>query len=185
MKSSLNRTECVKAATYVFCQTCENSTSGNYYIPINEVERYLGKEINEEAFYKICTIIRQDFELQVLDVNENDDEYAWGEAEFNMNIGTNYILYEEKMNSESDEDEEWDDEDEDKKPEPSKMSLTIEYISKENGMLYIRFDADKETAESRISLFCHDDNTGSHDITVSQEQLQQHFIETKRYMEEQ
>ena len=185
MKSSLNRTECVKAATYVFCQTCENSTSGNYYIPINEVERYLGKEINKEAFYKICTIIRQDFELQVLDVNENDDEYAWGEAEFNMNIGTNYILYEEKMNSESDEDEEWDDEDEDKKPEPSKMSPTIEYISKENGMLYVRFNADEGDAEKQVLLFCHDDDTGSHDITVSQEQLQQHFIETKRYMEEQ
>ena len=190
MKSSLNRTECVKAATYVFCQTCENSTSGNYYIPINEVEKYLGEKINEEAFYKICAIIRQDFELQVLDVNENDDEYAWGEAEFNMNIGTNYILYEEKMNSESDEDEEWDDEDggededEDKKPVSSKMSLTIEYISKENGMLYIRFDADEGDTEKRVSLFCHDDDTGSHDTTVSQEQLQQHFIEIKRYMEE-
>lgn len=188
MKSSLNRTECVKAATYVFCQTCENSTSGNYYIPINEVEKYLGEKINEEAFYKICAIIRQDFELQVLDVNENDDEYAWGEAEFNMNIGTNYILYEEKMNSESDEDEEWDDEDggegEDKKPVSSKMSLMIEYISKENGMLYIRFDADEGDTEKRVSLFCHDDDTGSHDTTVSQEQLQQHFIEIKRYMEE-
>ena len=116
MKSSLNKTECAKAATYVFCQACENSTSGNYYIPIEEVEEYVGKEINEEAFYKICATIRLEFETQVLDVNEDDDEYAWEEGEFNMNIGTNYILHEEEMNSESDEDEEWDeegDEDED------------------------------------------------------------------------
>lgn len=111
MKSSLNKTECVKAATYVFCQTCENSTSGNFYISIEEVEEYIGKEINEEAFYKICTTIRLEFEDQVLDVNEDDDEYAWEEGEFNMNIGTNYVLYEEEMNSESDEDEEWFEED--------------------------------------------------------------------------
>lgn len=123
MKSSLNYTECVKAATYVFCQTCENSTSGSYYIPIDEVAEYLGKEINEEAFYKICTTIRLDFELQVLDVNENDDEYAWGEGEFNMNIGTNYVLYEEKMNSESDEEE--DDEEEEE--------LTDEYYEDQFG----------------------------------------------------
>ena len=71
-----------------------------------------------------------------------------------------------------------------KTPEPPKMSLTIEYISKKDGMLYIRFDADEGAAEERVSLFCHDDDTGSHDITVSQEQLQKHFIEIKRYMEE-
>ena len=71
-----------------------------------------------------------------------------------------------------------------KKPEPPEMSLTIEYISKKDGMLYIRFDADAGTAENRVSLFCHDDDTGGHDITVSQEQLQKHFIEIKRYMEE-
>lgn len=71
-----------------------------------------------------------------------------------------------------------------KKPEPPKMSLTIEYISKKDGMLYIRFDADEEAAENRVSLFCHDDDTGGHDTIVSQEQLQKHFIEIKRYMEE-
>ena len=71
-----------------------------------------------------------------------------------------------------------------KTPEPPKMSLTIEYISKKDGMLYIRFDADEGAAEERVSLFCHDDDTGSHDITVSQEQLKKHFIEIKRYMEE-
>ena len=71
-----------------------------------------------------------------------------------------------------------------KKPEPPKMSLTIEYISKKDGMLYIRFDADEEAAGNRVSLFCHDDDTGGHDTTVSQEQLQKHFIEIKRYMEE-
>lgn len=71
-----------------------------------------------------------------------------------------------------------------KKPEPPEMSLTIEYISKKDGMLYIRFDADKDPAEKRVSLFCHDDDTGGHDTTVSQEQLQKHFIEIKRYMEE-
>jgi RNA binding exosome subunit len=71
-----------------------------------------------------------------------------------------------------------------KTPEPPKMSLTIEYVSKENGMLYIRFDADAGAAEERVSLFCHDDDTGSHDTVVSQEQLKKHFIEIKRYMEE-
>lgn len=71
-----------------------------------------------------------------------------------------------------------------KTPEPPKMSLTIEYISKKDGMLYIRFDADEGAAEERVSLFCHDDDTGGHDTTVSQEQLKQHFIEIKRYMEE-
>ena len=71
-----------------------------------------------------------------------------------------------------------------KKPELPEMTLTIEYISKEDGMTYIRFDADREEKEERVSLFCHDDDTGAHDIIVSQEELKAKFTEIKRYMED-
>jgi hypothetical protein len=88
----LTQTNYRNAATYVFCHTCLESTSGNLYIPISEVENYLGIKISEKDFYKICNTIREEFRDQVLDVNEDDDEYAWEEGEFNMNIGTDYVL---------------------------------------------------------------------------------------------
>jgi hypothetical protein len=106
----MKRADYVKAATYLFCETCQRSTSGNLYIEIEEVEQYLNNRISEEQFIKICDEVRKNFPLQVLDINENDDEYAWTEGEFNMNIGTDYLLHEEEMNSLSYE-EECEDED--------------------------------------------------------------------------
>lgn len=63
-------------------------------------------------------------------------------------------------------------------------TLTIEYRSKVDNMLYIRFDADQVPNEKRISLFCHDDPTGCHDRTISSEDLAQNYTEINRYMEE-
>ena len=89
----LTQTNYRNAATYVFCHACLESTSGNLCVPILDVELYLGTPISEKDFYKICNTIREEFRDQVLDVNEDDDEYAWRQCEFNINIGTDYVLY--------------------------------------------------------------------------------------------
>ena len=66
--------------------------------------------------------------------------------------------------------------------EITEMSLTIEYKNNENGKTYIRFDAEEH--QERISLFCHDDDSGAGDITISLEELNKNYTEIKRYMEE-
>lgn len=63
-------------------------------------------------------------------------------------------------------------------------TLTIEYRSKVDGLMYIRFDADQAPDEERIVLYCHDDQTGCHDRTVSAAELAENYTEVKRYMEE-
>ncbi len=97
----LKKNEIVKCATYVYETTCENSCEGSYYIPIADVEDYIGKEIEEKDFYKICDTIREKFSEAVIDVNEDEDEDAWDEGEFNMNVDEDYLIDEE----DGDEDE--------------------------------------------------------------------------------
>lgn len=88
----LTQTNYRNAATYVFCHACLESTTGNLCIPILDVELCLGTPISEKDYYKICNTIREEFRDQVLDVNEDDDEHAWRKCEFNINIGTDYVL---------------------------------------------------------------------------------------------
>jgi hypothetical protein len=96
-----------RAGIYLFDRTCEESTSGNLYIPIEEVEEYVGEKMTKEDFINICNIVREDYEDKVLDVNENDDDYAWSLGEFNMNIGTEYLSnWEEEDDDNEDEEEE-------------------------------------------------------------------------------
>lgn len=64
------------------------------------------------------------------------------------------------------------------------MSLTIEYRNKQNGMLYIRFDADQDQDNNGVRLYCHDDDSGDSDVDVSWEDLKENYTEVNRYMEE-
>lgn len=63
-------------------------------------------------------------------------------------------------------------------------TLTIEYRSKLDNMLYIRFDADLVPDEERVTIYCHDDPTGCHDKTISAADLAENYTEVKRYKEE-
>lgn len=63
------------------------------------------------------------------------------------------------------------------------MSLTIEYKHKNSGLHYIRFNADGNSEDSKISLYCCDDDTGAHDVTITVEMLQDYEVIDER-MEE-
>ncbi len=64
------------------------------------------------------------------------------------------------------------------------MSLTIEYRNKINGMLYIRFDADRDHDNNGVRLYCNDDDSGASDVDVSWEDLKENYTEVNRYKEE-
>ena len=66
----------------------------------------------------------------------------------------------------------------------NEMTLTIEYRSKIDGMLYLQFDADHHVKNSKVGLYCHDDPSGEHDKIVSEEELQKNFVKLKEYMED-
>ena len=70
-----------------------------------------------------------------------------------------------------------------KKP-VNEMTLTVEYRSKIDGLLYLQFDADHHVKNSKVGLYCHDDPSGKHDKTVSGKELRKNFIKLREYMED-
>lgn len=66
----------------------------------------------------------------------------------------------------------------------NEMTLTVEYRSKIDGLMYLQFDADRHIKDSGVELYCHDDPSGRHDKTVSEEELQKDFVKLNQYMED-
>ncbi|MBO7212603.1 MAG: hypothetical protein J6V44_16595 [Methanobrevibacter sp.] len=67
------------------------------------------------------------------------------------------------------------------KPE---FTLTIEYRSKLDGLLYLQFDADKHQPNSKVELYCHDDPLGRHDRSVTESDLKENYIKLREYLED-
>ena len=83
-----------RIATYIFCEACCNSQSGNYHINIEDVEETFNVKIDKDTYMNICELLFDNFSLQILDLNENDDEYYFeNEKEFNITIGGYYTIY--------------------------------------------------------------------------------------------
>ena len=83
-----------RIATYIFVDTCENSQSGNNIVDINEIERIFNVIITKTYYKQICDIIRNTFKLQVLDLNDDDDDYYFEkDRNFDITIGGYYSIY--------------------------------------------------------------------------------------------
>lgn len=63
-------------------------------------------------------------------------------------------------------------------------TLTIEYKEKSTGLHFVQFDADQNINDKKIDLWCNDDDTGAHDVSVTRKELAERYEEIKRYMEE-
>lgn len=91
----MTNTEIRKIASYIVAESMLNTSSGNYIVELDEIEAVfditLGVDL--DMYFRICNAIREDFELQVLDLNENNDEYFWNEGEFNINLGLAFCPY--------------------------------------------------------------------------------------------
>ena len=61
--------------------------------------------------------------------------------------------------------------------------MTLEYKHKNSGLHYVRFDAENDSEDGKVSLYCSDDDTGAHDITIPVEMLQDYEVIDER-MEE-
>lgn len=83
-----------RIATYIFVDTCENSQSGNNIIDISEIERIFNVVITKSYYKEICNILRTDFATQVLDLNDNNDDYYFEKnRNFDITIGSYYTIY--------------------------------------------------------------------------------------------
>jgi hypothetical protein len=83
-----------RIATYIFCDACENTTNGSWSVDINELERIFNVVITKSVYMRICQFLRNDFSLQILDLNENEDDWYFDNyKEFNINIGGYYAIY--------------------------------------------------------------------------------------------
>ncbi len=92
--NDIRKIDLVRMATYIFCEACNYSQSGNYIVFVDDVEADFGIEITKEIYCAICDEVRNNFSLQVLDLNDNDDElYYENESYWNITIGGYYTMH--------------------------------------------------------------------------------------------
>lgn len=72
-----------RIASYIFCNTCLNSDSGNYCISFEEIEEEFDLKLDKGLAKKIADRLCHDFR-GVLDVEIYDDE-------FNVIVGTSFV----------------------------------------------------------------------------------------------
>lgn len=90
----LRKLDLVRMATYIFCEACNHSHSGNWQVDIDEVEHIFGIKITKEIYCAVSDELRENFSLQVLDLNVNDDEYYYdNESYWDITIGGYYTMY--------------------------------------------------------------------------------------------
>lgn len=83
-----------RIATYIFVDTCETSQSGNNIVYLSEIERIFNVIIIKTYYKEICNILRTDFATQVLDLNDNNDDYYFEKNKyFDITIGGYYTIY--------------------------------------------------------------------------------------------
>lgn len=93
MMRKISNEEIIRAATLVFCKACMGSSSSNFIVDVDEIEKYLCTEIDKQTYIKICNALRREFREQVLDVNDDNDDYAWEQKVFDVIIGIDYTIY--------------------------------------------------------------------------------------------
>lgn len=91
--TDIRELDLVRMATYIFVEACNNSQSGNWKVDIDDVEHTFGVEITKDAYYEISDLLYEHFELQVLDVNENDYDYYYEQGYWDITIGGYYTMY--------------------------------------------------------------------------------------------
>lgn len=93
-KNKIDNMTLNRIATYIFVDTCENSQSGNNIVDISEIERIFNVIITKSYYKEICNILRTDFATQVLDLNDNNDDYYFEKnRNFDITIGGYYTIY--------------------------------------------------------------------------------------------